>query len=289
MNLEARARRAWRTVRTATLLSWRALNNEPRERPSLIVIGAMRSGTSSMFKAFAAHPNVLGSLRKEVHYFDANWHRPPDWYWRHFATVSEARGRITCEATPSYLFHPAAAERMQGLLPDVKLVVLLRHPVYRTISHYFHQHSRGEELRDLRSALWAPESDLSPVEAAARNGGELPVKFRARAYVARSRYAPQLRRWFDRYGRDRFLIMVSEEYFADPAAGLARVVDFAGLPALAPGPSRVYNAGGARDAYDPSIAAELWEGFRESIAELEDLLGYRLPWEAPKTPARPGG
>lgn len=288
MNLNTRVRRTWRSARQKTLLAYRGLNREPRQLPSLIVIGAMRSGTSSMFKALVTHPGVIGSLRKEVHYFDANFHQPPDWYFRHFPTVSDAAGRMTCEATPSYLFHPSAATRMQSLLPDVKLVALLRHPVERTLSHFHHQRVRGEESRPIREALFAPESDQDPVEVAAKHGGDFPHKFRSHAYVARSRYAPQLRRWFDAYGRNRFLIMVSEEYFADPAAGLGRVIAFAGLPPLPPQPARIYNAGTRRDP-DPELSAELWETFRESNAELEDLLGRPLPWTAPRASAISGG
>lgn len=276
----------FRTVRTRRWLAYyaqlkaREASFSLRLRPSLIVIGAMKAGTSSLFRAIVSHPRVASPLRKEIKFFDVNWHRGSAWYWSHFPRLADYEGRITCEATTGYLTHPEAAARMESVLPDVKVVVLLRHPVERTISHYFHQRRVGDEPRGIREAIDARECDLLPMAALDPATGRLPGWYFRYAYVGRSQYAPQLRPWLERFGRDRVHVIISEEYFADPSASFSRVIDFAGLPPAVVDAGRVFNRG-RREPVDRAIAAELWARCQTSIKELEELIGRRVPWQAP--------
>src|SRR5689334_15880743 len=113
-----------------------------RVTPDFLVIGAKRGGTTTLFKALRGHPDVepiFPALErmKSPHYFDLEYHRGEAWYRSHFATrrrldrLAAERGvrPVTGEASPYYLFHPHAAERIAADVPDVKLVLLLRDPV----------------------------------------------------------------------------------------------------------------------------------------------------------------
>ncbi len=119
-----------------TYVAVRAALGITGRRPDFLIIGAQKAGTTSLYNQLTRHPDVARCLGQEVHYFDRHMHRSPAWYFAHFRPrLFASDGVVTGESTPYYLFHPRAAERVAELLPDVKLIVLLRDPVARDISH----------------------------------------------------------------------------------------------------------------------------------------------------------
>ena len=110
---------------------------------------------------YLAHP-------KELHFFSLHHHRGLEWYGHHFeaATADQCCG----EVTPYYLFHPLAAQRIAADLPKVKLIVLLRDPVERALSQYFHSKRLGLEPLDLEEALAAEPKRLADAEATLKRG-----------------------------------------------------------------------------------------------------------------------
>ena len=146
--------------------------------PNLVVIGAMKCGTSALHYCIDLHPNASMSTPKELNYFfdepqptdsvsiagerelqmihmrDGNWRRGPDWYAEHFSPEAKVRG----ESSPAYTapWHPDVAERMATLVPDAKLIFLVRDPIARMISQYRHHLALGREWRDLDEALTIP-------------------------------------------------------------------------------------------------------------------------------------
>jgi hypothetical protein len=277
--LPPRVRLALRGIEYRSRLAGRAFVPGRRLHPSLVVIGALKGGTTSLFEALARHPGVAAPLVKEVHYFDLNWHHRRAWYWRHFPRAASARGRVTMEASPGYLVHPEAAARAHRVIPEARIAVLLRHPVERAISHYFHERLLGRERRDLEEALESEASDTAPSAALRVRGGRLLPRYYHEAYVACGRYADQLRPWFETFGRDRVLVLFTEEFFNHPRAVVDRVCAFAELP-----PARVHvdvhNLGGL-PSRSRALAINLWHRYRDSNAELAELLGRPLPWTAP--------
>ncbi len=97
------------------------------------------------------------------------------------------------------------------------------------------------------------------------------------SYVDQGRYAPMLERWFDAYGRDRVLVEISEEMYADPQAAVDRVTDRLGLPQPTLDHPEPYNAE-PDQGFDPDVRARLTELLAPDIAAVEDLLGRPLPW-----------
>ena len=160
-SVQNRVRPLWRKGRNQ-LLRLRMLDGE-RISPAFMIIGVMKGGTTSLFQYLLMHPQIRPPFTKEIHYFDFNWTRPERWYAAHFPKTDRTlEGNISGEASPGYLLSPGAAERIAKRYPDIKLIAILRNPVYRAISHYFHERKLGWENRPMEEALLAPESFTYP-------------------------------------------------------------------------------------------------------------------------------
>ncbi len=163
----------------------RRLGAGRRVLPDFLVIGAQKSGTSSLFRYLDQHPQVRGSVPKEVHYFSGGFAPAPDayargegWYRAHFPKkAAMGQGVRAFEATPLYLLHPLAAGRIHALMPAVKLVAVLRNPTDRALSHYFHN-VRNNDLPRLPRGARAGRGDGGGGGAARADprGGRLPQR-----------------------------------------------------------------------------------------------------------------
>ncbi|WP_159790882.1 sulfotransferase family protein [Sodalinema gerasimenkoae] len=116
-------------------------------RLDFIILGAQKAGTSSLYAYMAQHPDIVPALRKEVEFWSWKFYRGLDWYFAHFPQIPEGSHLQTGEACPGYLDFYETAERLRETLPHVKLIVLLRNPVDRAISHYL-QKSKKLRTRD---------------------------------------------------------------------------------------------------------------------------------------------
>lgn len=120
-------------------------------RPHFLIIGAARSGTTSLYSYLVEHPRVVAAAKKELHFFDLRFPNGPAWYRDQFPSLSP--DTITGEASPYYLFHSHVPKRVFKLLPHVKLIVLLRNPVDRAYSHYYHAVKHGIETLPFERAI----------------------------------------------------------------------------------------------------------------------------------------
>jgi hypothetical protein len=185
--------------------------------PTFIIAGAMRSGTSSLNSYLREHPQVAVSRPKEVHYFDVNFSEGEDWYRPHFPDSESAVA--VGEATPDYLYDVEAAGRIAAALPEVKILLLLRDPVDRAHSHYWHNVSVGKEPLGVEDAL-AAETDRLAAGFAARA---------AYSYVDRGRYGPQLERLLAVIPSGQVLTQTFDELTSDPLAVFRRTCSFIGV------------------------------------------------------------
>lgn len=271
-----------------TLLASRQ-RDVPRPPPDFIIAGAQRCGTTSLFRALEKHPammsNVIGA--KGVHYFDTNFQKDLKWYLAHFSSekersaVSEKIGQSTIvgEASPYYLYHPAVAERMAKVIPEAKIVVLLRDPVKRAISHHLHMVWEGHEHeRDLETVLDLEASRLHGIEERLLSESSLVSKAHQDfSYLARGHYAPQLERLYANFSRNNVLVMATETLVTDSEASLARIQSFIGLK---PEPSVKLEKRNAskKVATEPRLIERLNSEFKESNHKLRELLDIEVPW-----------
>jgi hypothetical protein len=249
---------------------------QPRALPDAVILGAQKCGTTSLHGYLVQHPGVIPPLRKEVHYFDLNYPRGEAWYRAHFGRIGEAG--LNLDASPYYLFHPAVPARLHALLPDARLVVLLRDPVRRAYSHYWHERAKGREKLEFEEAIAAEPARIAAAEAGLADGSlGRSADHQHFSYLARGRYAEQLERWFALYPRERFHVVRFEDLVKEPLARLNDVLAFLGLP----GASRVDLEARNTRRYPP-MSAETEQRLREQFAphnrRLEALLGRSLGW-----------
>ncbi len=190
--------------------------------PNLLVIGAMKGGTTSLWEYLRQHPEIFMSPTKEIHYFDEASHRNRGvgWYEQHFEGAS-AEHRIVGEATPAYTrfpLHRDVPARAAELLPGVKLVYVLRDPVARIRSHYLHHRSLGIESLPFARAV---------VEHS--------------TYVDTSRYALQIDQWLRHFPREQLLVLTSERLRKAQRETMAEVYAFLGVdPTWTPPPGELH-------------------------------------------------
>jgi hypothetical protein len=249
---------------------------EPRALPDALIIGAMKSGTSSLHYYLTQHPQVVPPLRKEVHYFDLNLARGERWYRANFGRADA--GGLNVDSSPYYLFHPQVPQRAHALLPNARLIVLLRDPVRRAYSHYWHERDKGREPLSFEDAI-AAEPERVERDHARLAAGEIDrsASHQYFSYLARGRYAEQLQRWLQFYRREQMLVLRFEDLAREPLPVLNRTLDWLGLPAMAN--ARLEPRNTRRYApIAPETAARLQEYFAPHNAELESLLGESFGW-----------
>jgi hypothetical protein len=279
------------------LRGWGIVTSGSRQLPDFLLIGTKRGGTTSMFNYLLQHPLVApmfpASQLKSPHYFDINYGKGLAWYRSHFPTsayrarLQRRHGRppVAGEASPYYLFHPLAAERVHATLPEVKLIVLLRDPVDRAFSHYRERVNAGTETLGFEEALERePERLAGEVERILADPAYYGHAHDFCSYLARGRYLEQLRPWMERFGRERFLVLRSEDFYADVAGTYGRVLEFLSLPPFEPDSRRRHAVVAVRT---PALAQATRERLAEYYAPhnraLEEYLGMDLGWTAPPT------
>jgi hypothetical protein len=206
--------------------------------PDFLIVGAQKAGTTSLADYLASHPDAIRPVCKEVHYFDVGYGRGVEWYRSHFPVGKrrELQRRMlnkrlfAGDASPYYLFHPLASSRAFQLLPDARIVIMLRDPVDRAYSHYHHERRHRWESLSFEQALAAEASRLQG-EAHRIEGDPAYYSFEHQhfSYLARGIYLPQVKNWLKHYDRDQILVISSERFFEDPASEYQRVIRFLGV------------------------------------------------------------
>lgn len=247
--------------------------------PDFLIIGAQRSGTTSLYRYLTQHPEVLPALEKETHFFDLQHHRGLGWYASRFCPAA-LRGRqfITGEASPYYLFHPRVPALVRAVLPDVRLIAILRDPAERAISHHAHVVRQGLETLPLAEALARECERLAGEhERLLADAGYHSSSHQHHSYRARGRYAEQLLRWLALFPTEQLCVLWFEDLVAQPAQVLATVCAFLSLRDHRFDTSTRHNDA-PRAPADPALRRALRDSFREPDRELERLLGRPPRW-----------
>jgi hypothetical protein len=258
--------------------------------PSFLICGGQRCGTTSMYRALAAHPAVRKAVRhKGVHYFDIGYAHGPAWYRGHFPTrravarQSAAIGGMpiqTFESSPYYMYHPLAPARIGADLPGVKLIVLTRDPVERAYSQHAHEVARGFETEtDFTRALALEPSRLDgESERLAADPSAYSFAHQHHGYRARGEYVRYLERLADVLGRDRIHVVDSAAFFAKPEQVYDEVVDFLKLPHLGRPMFEQHNARPRELAIPTRVRAALSRHYEPYDEVLGAWLGYTVSW-----------
>jgi hypothetical protein len=197
-------------------------------RPNLFLIGAMKSGTSYLSELLGAHPAIFMSAEKEPTYFVDPSVLRQDWprmweqgYWRSedrylslFAAAGQAavigEGSTCYSKLPTYAH---VAERILDFSPQARFIYIMRDPIERTISHYWHFVGSSRERR--------------PMPVAIRSNPE---------YTDVSYYARQLGEYLQHVGRERIFVLTFEELLTNPAEQMSRIYAWLGVDSSFPLP-----------------------------------------------------
>jgi sulfotransferase family protein len=176
--------------------------------PNTIVIGAQKCGTSTLHYYLGFHPEISASRPKELNFFieESNWERGLDWYRSHFDPTKAVR----LESSPNYTtwpHHEGIAERMAEVVPEAKLIFMVRDPVARIEAHWVHNYAKRRERGTVIETITHPNT----------------------TYVLRSRYFMQLERFLRFYDRERILVFQQSDLRDRRAQTLREVFEFAGV------------------------------------------------------------
>lgn len=248
-----------------------------RPRPHFLGIGTQKGGTTTLYQLLKPHPEVFLPDNKEVHYFTKHYNAGEDWYVEQFEGA--APGQLRGEITPYYLFHQAAPERIHALRHDMRLIALLRDPVERTLSQYFHSRRLGLEDLPLELALAAEAERLADSEAVIRQPGGTHPSHQEHSYLARSRYEEQLQRYFSLFGRRNVLVLRSEDLFEHPQASLEALSSFLGILPFANDLAvpRANRGAGESSDVDQAMREHLAQQLAPTYAWLDRELGLSWP------------
>jgi hypothetical protein len=267
-----------------------------RPLPDYLIIGTHRGGTTSLHQYLQQHPCVAPIFPrlqnvKGVRYFDQNHFRGIDWYRSHFPTVAyrsylrrlHGEPVLAGDASPYYLFHPAAAERAAKEVPQAKIIALLRDPLGRAYSHWKRERRDGTEpLQSFENAIAAEPGRLAGEVARVLNDDRyFSYAHENFSYISQGLYLDSLPRWLERFPPDHVHIELTERFLEDPQAVYDRVLRFLGLPPFTLRDAERLNVTGqgAGHGLGSEARRELTARIAPHNRRLEEYLGIRLGWD----------
>jgi hypothetical protein len=251
--------------------------------PDFLIIGAMKAGTTFLYNLLTRHPLVEHAAAKELHYFDNLIEEEGiEWYRRCFPRPRWEDGRraISGEATP-YLAHLRAPERAAQVVPEARLIALLRNPVDRAYSDYQQVARKNREPRTFEEVTAAKKT--RPLgEGGEPSEREDPAGLADDPkYLSRSIYVDQLMRWSTFFAKEQMLVLKSEDLFERPQETLKLILDFLDLPDWEPeawGEVPKKRNKGKYEGMDPATRRRLEEYFEPHNKRLYEYLGVDFEW-----------
>ena len=194
------------------------MENRLARLPTFIIAGAQKSGTTTLHHYLSMHDVVyVPPHLQELHFFDIeeNFKKGVEWYRGHFVGVEREHIAVG-QTSPLYIYEPRAPSRIARLLPSVRLIFILRNPVDRAYSHYWHQLRKGRETLTFEEALQQEPARIA-------QGFHERRHF---SYADRGRYARQLGRYLRYFPREQLLVLLTEDLAQGPAGVIDKCCDF---------------------------------------------------------------
>jgi len=207
------------------------------QKPNFFIVGAPKCGTTSMYEYLQQHPNIFMSYIKELHYFGTDMHGKKHWNKKgksdddYLAYFEGWNGEEHIgEASVYYLFSERAAQEIHDFNPDARIIAMLRNPVDMLYSMYHQKRfSGGETLPTFEEALAAEPK---------RKAEGAPRRLYYREIAT---YTPQVKRYFDVFGRDQVRVIIFDDLKADVEAVYRDTLRFLGADDTFEADLRVHN------------------------------------------------
>lgn len=272
------------------------IKNSVHASPDFMIIGAAKSGTTSLFQYLAQHSDIITPKNKEIRYFGMhNQINGLKWYLSQYPLKAERKeGMLTFEATPTYLYLKRAPKEISFLYPQMQSIVILRDPVKRAYSHWTWQQKHSaiinKDLIDKRTFEQAVEQEIKNVNS---------VHLYAHRYLDRGKYAMQLERWYKYYNKNQILILDFEDLKSNLLDTMATVTRFLGIEDIYgnfkvgnekvqgvlqkkdqedSGKLKKYNSSNYKESLNKETEEQLRAFFAPFDDDLERLTGRKFSW-----------
>lgn len=260
-------------TRTIPFAIFRLPTAKQRMKPSFLILGAQKCGTTTLYEHITGNKQVLASTMKEIHYFDNNFTKNLNWYHAHFP-LDIYNDHITGEATPFYLFHPLVAQRVKKTFPDIKLIIILRNPVKRAFSQYQHNIRLLRENLSFEKAVKIENNRLQN-ETITEN--KLLFSHWYHSYRHMGQYIEQLEHWLKYFKKEQLFITSLEMFIKSPQNTMDEIFSFLGLTDYDYFVIRnVENVGGYKEKINTETESELIEHFKPFNEKLFNFVGKQL-------------
>lgn len=254
-----------------------------RHLPDFVIIGAQKSGTSSLCYYLEQHNQILPSFVKEVHFFDGgldpnidNFKQGLPWYQSHFPMTLTTKQQKIFDTSPLYLFNPLAPKRISEIIPHIKLIAILRNPTERAISHYFHEKRLGYEKLPIMDALLAEEDRLKLAIEQQDYKNNNYIHF---SYKSRGLYYEQITRYLQYFPISNILVINSEDLFTSPESTLRRIFQYIGVnDKFAIKDLKARYVTNSKTQVEPGVYEYLDKYFYSHNHLLSELLGKDFGW-----------
>lgn len=270
-------------------------NSSTKRQPDFLVIGLHKCGTTSFYSYLAHHPQILPAVTKEIRYFSRDTVNNLDYYLSHFPAIPN-HNYLTGEATPSYFISPNVAQQIKDWFPYIKLILLLRNPIHRTISNfymvnkftykYLNKSLNGihsvdlkqvqDRIAQIKHRKLSTNQSMSFLISPRRRDPD--INHEIAFQIAKSLYIDYLPEWLSHFPKEQLLILKSEDLFTDPATTMKQAYNFLGIPDHPLCEYRNVNRN-KYPAISSSLRQQLADFFRPYNQELEAYLGMQFNWE----------
>ena len=265
---------------------FRQLTSSLRALPNFIILGSPKSRTTSLYDYLSAHPQILPARFKEVLFFDRQFGRGINHYrsyfpFKHQLSSRKEKRKITGEASPYYFQHPLVPKRIASVLPNIKLIVILREPTARAWSHYRHNIRHNRETLSFGQALKNEQARFElDVDRMHSDDNFFPSNFLQHSYRQGGEYGSHLQRWSEFFDiKNQLLILESEHFFRDPTYVLNEVADFLSIEKFKQQTYEPKNVGIKIENDQQAAFDQLRIHFQPEIARLSSMTGRKFSWQ----------
>ena len=197
-----------------------------RVLPNFIIVGTVRSGTTSLYYNICEHPSVISAAYDEIGFFDSNYHLGINWYRSMFPSekeMSEVKNKtgssLTVEDTPFYFWKEEAIKRIFKIIPNVKIISIFRNPIDRAYSNY------NLGLRAKTEELEFEDAIDDEINFLRKHTFRESID-RRRSYISKGMYEKQIEMWFNVFPREQIHILSTEDMQKYPKDTLQKIFGF---------------------------------------------------------------
>jgi hypothetical protein len=256
--------------------------------PDFHIIGAQKSGTSSLYDCLCQHPGIIHRINKEIHFFNnfSNRHRGLAFYKAHFSTLAQRRNiskkigyfPLEGEATP-FIIHPWVPKWLYDAVPNSKLILIVRNPIDRALSHYQHNKRRGRETLSFEEALESESARISSNFDHLLADPDYPVgDFFKFSYLTRGYYDDQIKNWLGFFPIEQICVVSFENFINNQQETALKIFQFLELPNFEISEFPKSNQGNYHCQIDSKLRRKLSEHFRLHNEQFFRIIDQNFDW-----------